>query len=347
MAGFDSYDDIIAEVTANGKLLTFDFFKTGPTGEAAGVWHSLWPANGMPGAGAEQTTAIAVTAGADNGSGLIRLTITSNTSLATGDTVVISGITGTGGFDTASNGARTVTVINSTTIDLQGTTFVGTYSSGGVVYETFTYTNAAGSINFANQSPDQKHLFTFGATATQDCVLMLYDRLVMTSGINIATTGNKTITSLTLPRYSGTSSVGVEAWLEINTTVTANTPVVTLSSYTDSDGNTVTTAPSVTLAATPLVRSMYQLPLATDDLGLRAVETLNVGTAGTSGVANVSLIKPLAYLPLQQNQWNERDFVLQLTSLPRLFDGASLGLAYLATTATAPNFWGCVRFGYG
>jgi hypothetical protein len=83
------------------------------------------------------------------------------------------------------------------------------------------------------------------------------------------------------------------------------------------------------------------------DKGVRSVETLNVGTAGTAGVVTVLLMQPLAFLPIIANQWNERDLVLQLSALPQIYDGASLGLAVLASGTTALNIWGNIRIAYG
>jgi hypothetical protein len=51
MAGFTSRDDLINEMTVNGKVQPWNFYKIGPTAEAAGVWSSLWFGVGNPGAG--------------------------------------------------------------------------------------------------------------------------------------------------------------------------------------------------------------------------------------------------------------------------------------------------------
>lgn len=64
----------------------------------------------------------------NNGSGLIRVTSAAQT-LVTGNKVIISGVLGT----TEANGPWIVTVINSTTIVLQGSTFVNPYISGGTL----------------------------------------------------------------------------------------------------------------------------------------------------------------------------------------------------------------------
>lgn len=72
---------------------------------------------------------IAITGAADNGSGLIRITVGSTATLTTGDVKTITGVTGT----TEANGTWTITVINGTTFDLQGSTFANAYVSGGFV----------------------------------------------------------------------------------------------------------------------------------------------------------------------------------------------------------------------
>lgn len=73
-----------------------------------------------------QTNAKAVTGAADNGAGLIRLTVSSH-GWSTSDVVVVDRV---GGVTNAS-GMWVVTVIDPNTIDLQGSTFAGAYTSGG------------------------------------------------------------------------------------------------------------------------------------------------------------------------------------------------------------------------
>lgn len=72
-----------------------------------------------------------VTGAANNGSGLIRITSATNHNLLTGEQVVIAGVVGT----TEANGTWTVTRIDGTRFDLQGSTFSNVYVSGG----TFTH----------------------------------------------------------------------------------------------------------------------------------------------------------------------------------------------------------------
>jgi hypothetical protein len=72
---------------------------------------------------------VAISNAVDNGSGLVRLTVTSTTNMTTGERRLVAGITGT----TEANGNWLITVINGTTVDLQGTTFANAYISGGTM----------------------------------------------------------------------------------------------------------------------------------------------------------------------------------------------------------------------
>jgi hypothetical protein len=70
-----------------------------------------------------------ITGCADNGSGLIRVTVGSTAGWTTGDFKTISGVVGT----TEANDTWQITVVDATHIDLQGSAFVNAYVSGGVV----------------------------------------------------------------------------------------------------------------------------------------------------------------------------------------------------------------------
>jgi surface protein len=82
-----------------------------------------------------------VTNAINNGSGLIRVTATSH-GMSTGNKVFISGVVGT----TGANGGWNVTVIDANTIDLQGSTFVNTYVSGGTVRTGWGHTVNDGGV---------------------------------------------------------------------------------------------------------------------------------------------------------------------------------------------------------
>jgi len=210
-----------------------------------------------------------------------------------------------------------------------------------------SYSGSTTAITFANVSTKQRYLLSFGACATQNTMLMVYDRLVGVSGISTASTGNKTVNSTTLPRY--TSGTNVQCWLEVTTASTTTIATVNLSSYTGDVNGASQVGGNISFPAAATVKdcAIGPLPIAAGDKGVKSVQVgLNVGTANTAGVVNVVLIRPLAYLPLIANQWNERDLVLQIAALPQIFDGASLSFYALATATTATNFWMNLRTAY-
>lgn len=88
--------------------------------EIAGNHISGWghPSNG-----------IVVSGTANNGAGLVRLTVASTSTMATGNTRVVSGVLGT----TEANGSWTVTVIDATHVDLQGSAYANAYVSSGII----------------------------------------------------------------------------------------------------------------------------------------------------------------------------------------------------------------------
>lgn len=79
--------------------------------------------------GTHSNAAVNITAAANNGAGLIRLTVSSTTGYLTGSGETVYGVTGT----TEANGRWGITVIDATHIDLQGSAFVNTYISGGTI----------------------------------------------------------------------------------------------------------------------------------------------------------------------------------------------------------------------
>jgi hypothetical protein len=94
----------------------------------------FWDFTTPPYVAGPQYETINVSGATNNGSGLIRLTesAVSGTPLVTGDTVVVGNV---GGVPNAS-GRWTATVVDSTHIDLQASTWGGSYTSGGTIYLT-------------------------------------------------------------------------------------------------------------------------------------------------------------------------------------------------------------------
>lgn len=210
--------------------------------------------------------------------------------------------------------------------------------------------DAVGSMNFTAVSPETKHILTLGGVATINCTLMIYDRLVDVGSILTTSTGNKTVNSAALPsgRYDTIANglAEVEAWVEVTTATTVTAPTVNMV-YTNELGTGSRTGTNLIFpAAATVVRWMGKLPLQAGDKGIKSVELLNIGVASTAGAVNIVLLKPIAYLPLIANIWNERDMVIQLAGLPRIYDTASLAIAQLATSGVATTIYGKLKMAY-
>ncbi|HEU5456237.1 MAG TPA: hypothetical protein VFU85_11195 [Nocardioides sp.] len=204
------------------------------------------------------------------------------------------------------------------------------------------------SIGWGDTSPATKHLIGMDVRATSTLDIILFDRLVSVSGRTINSTGAKDVNSVALPRY--TDGVGVEVYLEVTTATTA-AAVVTLSSYTDqggTGGQAGSTSVTFPAAATNVDTLVGPMPLATGDYGVRSVEQINVGTSGAGSAAvNVVLLKELARVPVAALLSNSRDFVSQISTLPRVYDGAALMLAFHpSSTSQQPQVHGHLTAAY-
>jgi hypothetical protein len=93
----------------------------------------------------------AVTGAANNGSGLIRLTVADTTGLTTGDVRYVSSVGGT----TEANGVWTITVVDATHVDLQGSTFTNAWTSGGAIAGNFSSWADLGSPTSARSGAAQ------------------------------------------------------------------------------------------------------------------------------------------------------------------------------------------------
>lgn len=110
-------------VTSSGGAQTSDPRVTQMTGEGSGG------TNQLPGTDPNAVTYRTITNAANNGSGLIRLTVATTNGLITNQQVIVREVEGA----TSANGNWTITVVNTTQIDLQSSSFSGSYTSGGYV----------------------------------------------------------------------------------------------------------------------------------------------------------------------------------------------------------------------
>lgn len=100
-----------------------DYRVTQQTGEPPGGKNTL------PGTDPNAVTYRVISNAANNGSGLIRLTVNTTSGMITGQQVTVRDVTGT----TEANGNWAITIISLTQIDLQGSVFSNAYVTGGYV----------------------------------------------------------------------------------------------------------------------------------------------------------------------------------------------------------------------
>lgn len=229
----------------------------------------------------------------------------------------------------------------------QWVTFQNEAGSPGAMADPSTYANCtslAGTMTFSNVSPANRYLTGCSLISSQLGTLMVYDRLGHIGAVSLASTGNKTISSSALPRSMSTNDLlNVECWVELTTATTVTAPIISMNSYTDETGSSGAAGGSLTFPATATnVRWMGKLPLAAGDKAVQAVSTINVATAASAGVANVLLMRPIAYIPLLANVAT----VMEIDARPRVYDGSSLCLAFFASAASALSLWGRLEFTY-
>lgn len=182
-----------------------------------------------------------------------------------------------------------------------------------------------------------------------------------------AGSGTNTLT-VTPNRYADGAGLRMYTVATATATNTA-TPVVSASGfqYTNSAGNTGRVLGAVTnytvggTSIPPLGKIFHSgvaasnfapyMPLQAGDVGVRRVTQYQLSTAYGSAHAGALIIcKPLATIPIVTAAVaGERSMVMQLPSLPRIYDGACLGLLFFPGAATAANtpIMGYLDFGWG
>lgn len=200
------------------------------------------------------------------------------------------------------------------------------------------------------------------ATATDYYVIRLsdttfslatsYANAVLGTAINItdAGTGTHTVTWL-LPRYTNGAGLNAIFFNPAATAMGAATPNLSLG-YTNSAQVASRATPTVLpvgktaasnshilyTGATGAGKYNYAVPRASGDSGIAEINTIQNSTSYVSGTYCVALYKELARFPVTTlGVAAERDFLNQLPSLPRIYDGAALYFVIGSGSATPAN----------
>lgn len=386
MAGFSSQDDLINQITTNGKFYRADFNKLhNPTAAAvAGEWHSLARGAGSPPADAifnagtaliqQQVFDITTNAGAMPHGGNVG---------AAGDGFKVA--LNAAAFSAAATTMPAVLMLVDVLAFYRVTTMTTTTARTTVNSETFTASSSSGLlITYTNDWQNySKVRFTTtttlptGLTAGTDYWLVRVSATtarVATSFANAiagtvisytdAGTGTHTMT-LRWPRY--TDGAGVQAFF-VNTNATAlgaGTPNLTLPAYTNAAGTGSRVTPSspsppigktaasnghiLYSGATGVGKMGPFLPLQAGDTGIQSVQQIQNSTSYVSGEYSVVIAKPILDIPLTTlGVAGEREFASQLPSFPKVYDGAALYWLLYSGAATPANsaFYGRVDFGW-
>jgi hypothetical protein len=217
----------------------------------------------------------------------------------------------------------------------------GTSGTGRVIDNTF-----AAAIPFASATGGRfKHLLSAGLGSTVSLgTVLIYDRVVeypFTGTTTSATFG----TQPTPPArdLAGTTNgdgfmMFLESYSATATAAVTVTPTYTNSAGTGSRTNAFTSIATAALAgciANPIGQMFLQL--ASGDVGVRTIQSYTLSASLLAANMAFVLGRPLAWVPLMgSNSYVERDLVLQLANLPRLYDGTAMGIALLANAATCP-----------
>lgn len=202
----------------------------------------------------------------------------------------------------------------------------------------------SGSNSFSNAGAG-KTLYLLnvsGAINSAATTLTILDRLVASGNLSGTTTGAQTVNTPALTRR--TDGVRNRIFLEWYT-ATGSTSVTVTASYTNQDGTAGKTTGTVTLPASVAAGSMFELPLAAGDSGVRSVETVTLSaTTGTAGAFGVTIGAVLGYAPMPiANQGYSYD--AQSLGLPIVENDACLQYAITALSTATGAVQAVVRLG--
>lgn len=220
-------------------------------------------------------------------------------------------------------------------------------AAGGTAFDD----TSTGGFPFTNpNSPDtQNFVRADNQASVAGNTLLLYDLIfgcnkTMASTTTEAVTGVPTryqSTTSTDPDYAGGNFLFVQVG---GTALAATAHNWTVCQYTDQDGNTTVTLPSLTGNASAIVDRLdhpvnqWFAPLATGDTGIKALTQMQCSASVATGVIWFMMGHPIAMMPIPiANMVCIIDGIMTAFNLTRIFDNACLAFLEVtkpATTAT-------------
>jgi hypothetical protein len=386
MAGLSSLDDLINQVTVNGKFNRADWNKNHAVGGTvvAGSWQCLLggagnpPANTLLGSGTTLVQKplydfLAGAGGIQHGGPVAAAyndfkTLLNASAFSAAATTVpcVLQLCDFLGYHTLTN--ATISAIGTKTmVNTEAVTFS---SSSGLLMTTVADFDTYTPVSFSNSGGALPTglvagtiYWTIRVSATTSRLATSLSNAIATTAIAFTDAGSGTNTmQVRHPRYS--DGAGVQAFLAASTAGTAGAGTFQLT-YTNSANVGSRATPSspalpTNNATAPLLGIPYSgtgsgkfgpfFPLQGGDAGIRSIQNIILASAGvTTGVYNLIYAKPLLTLPITTlGVAAERDLVNQLPSMPKIFDGACLGWNIYAGAAIPNNssFFGHLDFGW-
>lgn len=384
MAGFTSLDDLIQETSVNGKSYRADWNKNmlPTTAAVAGEWSCLARGGGNPPADAlyntgtnllfqpvstTTTNATSIPHGGDVSPDYKIIKNASAFSAAATTMPAIAMLVDLVGFyritsvTTTTSQSTTNTLAAFSTFTADASTDICTHTNINLMPYTrvqlTTTTTLPGGLSLATD------YYVIKVTDTTIKLATSYANAVAGTAINItdAGTGTHTINTL-LPRYTNGAGLQAFMWNTNATPMGAATPNLSIG-YTNSAQSgsraTPTTLPiGKTAAANGLIlhsgtgAGKYGpfMPLQAGDSGIAKVDSVTISVSYASGEFSIGLCKPLIIMPMTTiGVASEREFINQLPSMPRVYDGANLVwlIYHGAATPTNSAFYGHIDFGWG
>lgn len=386
MPGYTSQDDLISEITTNGKFYRADWNKNmlPTTAGTAGQWSCLARGAGNPAADALYNTGTNLVWQPTSDS------TANNTSIQHGGNVApdykfllnasaysaaattmpavamlvdivgfirvtsVTTITPQSTTNTISSVTNTITAVD-TTNDYLDHTFYNLLTGTRVQFTTTTTLPAGLSL--------ATNYYVIKISDTRMRVATSYANAIAGTYVDITSAGTGTHTINTLfPRYTNGAGLQAFMWNTNATAMGAATPNLSIG-YT----NSTQTASRATPATLPIGKTAAEngmilysgtgsgkygpfLPLQAGDSGIAQIDNVTISVSYVSGEFSIAICKPLLTLPMTTiGVAAERDLVNQLPSMPRIYDGANLQwlLYHGANTPTNSSFYGHLDFGWG
>ena len=363
MAGFSSQDDLINQITTNGKFWRADFSKQfNPTTAAvAGEWHTLFRGGGNPAADAlfdtgtnllyQGVTDLTTSAGCiqhggnvgASGDGFKVILNAAMFSAAATSMPAVAMLVDVLGFFRVTTVTTTTaqTVINSNTFTASSSSgLLLTYTNDFQNYQKVRFTNSGGALPTGLSAGTDYFLVRVSATTAR--VATSYANAIAGTVISYTDAGTGTHTmTVRHNRYGDGAGVQAIFFNPAATALGAATPNLTLPSYTNAAGTALRatpTSPSAPIGKTAASNSLVLysgatgagkfgpfVPLQAGDTGIQSVQTVQNSVSYVSGTYAVAFVKPLLTLPMTTiGVAAERELISQLPSMPRVYDGAAL-----------------------